>query len=134
MVEISIIEILIIISEAVWLIFPAYIANSSAVIFGGGAPVDLGHRFKDGNRIFGDGKTWFGFIGGTLAGIGFALGQILGTHSSFPDHFWGYGPLPNAFLLAVLIPIGALLGDLLGSFIKRRRGFKRGVQMPGLDM
>jgi len=132
--EISIIEVLIIISEGVWLIFPAYIANSSAVIFGHGAPVDCGANFRDGKRIFGNGKTWFGFIGGTLAGIAFSFGQILGAGIQYPDHFWGYGPLPNAIIVAILIPLGALLGDLLGSFIKRRYGLNRGDKIVGLDI
>jgi CDP-2,3-bis-(O-geranylgeranyl)-sn-glycerol synthase len=132
--QISIIELLIIISEAVWVIFPAYIANSSAVIFGGGKPVDFGRNYRDGRRIFGGGKTWCGFFGGILAGVGFGFGQIICTWFSFPNHFWGYGTAPNAFFIAVLIPLGALLGDLLGSFIKRRRGLTRGEKMVGLDI
>ena len=134
MADISILEILIIISEGVWLIFPAYIANSSAVLFGHGKPVDMGRKMKDGRRIFCDGKTWYGLLGGTLAGIAFGFGQILGSGIQYPKHHWGYGPVPNAYLIAVLIPVGALLGDLLGSFIKRRLGHKRGEQIFGLDI
>ena len=115
MAEISIIEILIIISEGVWVIFPAYIANSSAVLFGHGKPVDMGRKLSDGYRIFGDGKTWYGLLGGVLAGIAFGFGQILGSGIQYPKHHWGYGPVPNAYLIAILIPLGALLGDLLGS-------------------
>ena len=132
--EISIIEVLIIISEGVWLIFPAYIANSSAVLFGRGRPVDMGRKLSDGRRIFGDGKTWYGLLGGSLAGIAFGFGQILGSGIQYPIHHWGYGPVPNAYLIAILIPIGALLGDLFGSFIKRRLGRKRGEQMSILDI
>lgn len=134
MAEISIIEILIIISEGVWLIFPAYIANSSAVLFGHGRPVDMGRKLSDGRRIFGDGKTWYGLLGGSLAGIAFGFGQILGSGIQYPDHHWGYGPVPNAYLIAILIPVGALFGDLLGSFIKRRQGKKRGEQTAFLDI
>jgi CDP-2,3-bis-(O-geranylgeranyl)-sn-glycerol synthase len=132
--EISAIEILIIISEGVWLIFPAYIANSSAVLFGHGAPVDFGRKFNDGRRIFGDGKTWYGLLGGSLAGIAFGFGQILGSGIQYPKHHWGYGPEPNAYLIAILIPVGALFGDLLGSFIKRRMGRSRGQQVVLLDI
>ena len=130
----TIIQILIIISEGVWLIFPAYIANSSAVLFGHGKPVDMGKNFRDGRRIFGDGKTWYGLLGGTLAGVAFGFGQILGSGIQYPEHHWGYGPAPNAYLIAVLIPLGALMGDLLGSFIKRRLGHKRGERMAVLDI
>lgn len=134
MADISTLEILIIISEGVWLIFPAYIANSSAVLFGHGKPVDMGRKMKDGRRIFGDGKTWYGLLGGTLAGVAFGFSQILGSGIQYPIHHWGYGPVPNAYLIAVLIPLGALLGDLLGSFIKRRLGRNRGEQMVLLDI
>jgi CDP-2,3-bis-(O-geranylgeranyl)-sn-glycerol synthase len=37
-------------------------------------------------------------------------------------------------LIAILIPLGALLGDLLGSFIKRRRGLGRGDKIAFLDI
>ncbi len=134
MAEISLIEILIIISEAVWIIFPAYIANSSAVIFGHGQPVDLGGKYHDGRPIFGDGKTWFGLLGGSLAGIAFGFGQIVCVGFRYPIHHWGYGPAPNAYLIAILIPVGALLGDILGSFIKRRLGKARGEHMRFLDI
>lgn len=134
MAEISTIEILIIISEGVWLIFPAYIANSSAVLFGHGAPVDFGRKFNDGRRIFGDGKTWYGLLGGSLAGIAFGFGQILGSGIQYPKHHWGYGLEPNAYFIAILIPVGALFGDLLGSFIKRRMGRSRGQQVVLLDI
>ena len=134
MVEIDILQVLVIISEGVWVIFPAYIANSSAVIFGHGNPIDFGKKLRDQSRIFGDGKTWYGLVGGILAGIAFGFGQILGSGLRFPEHHWGYGPSPNAYLVAILIPIGALLGDLLGSFIKRRRGLGRGEKIAFLDI
>lgn len=134
MFEITILEILIIISEAVWIIFPAYIANSSAVIFGHGTPVDFGRKLGDGRRVFGNGKTWYGLLGGTLAGVAFGFGEILGSSIQYPNHHWGYGPSPNAYFIALLIPLGALLGDLLGSFIKRRYGLTRGESIPFLDI
>jgi CDP-2,3-bis-(O-geranylgeranyl)-sn-glycerol synthase len=127
-------EILIIISEGIWLIFPAYIANSSAVLFGGGTAVDFGFVCKDGRRLFGAGKTWRGFMGGTLAGVAFGFGEIISASNSYPGDFGGYGPLPNAVLIAILIPLGALVGDLLGSYIKRRMGLNRGQQMTFLDI
>ena len=51
-----------IILQALWLILPAYVANASAVLVGGGTPVDSGKNWKDGKRILGDGKTWRGFF------------------------------------------------------------------------
>jgi len=40
----------------------------------------------------------------------------------------------RAYIVAILIPLGALLGDLLGSFIKRRRGLGRGEKIVFLDI
>jgi len=46
------------VEDLLWLIIfilPAYFANSSPVILGGGAPIDLGRKAWDKKRIFGDG-------------------------------------------------------------------------------
>jgi len=59
----------------VWLMLPALIPNSAAVLFGGGGPMDLGKSWR-GKRVLGDGKTWRGFFGGSLAGAAFGLLQI----------------------------------------------------------
>ncbi|HDS59894.1 MAG TPA: CDP-archaeol synthase, partial [Thermoplasmatales archaeon] len=41
--------------EAVWLVLPAYLANASAVVLGGGTPIDFGKTWRD-KRLLGDGK------------------------------------------------------------------------------
>ena len=52
------------------LIMPAYLTNSGMMLFGkGGTPIDKGRLCKDGNRLFGPGKTLKGFILGPLFGI-----------------------------------------------------------------
>ncbi len=59
-----------------WIVYimPGYLANAGMLIWGGGPPMDLGHNWKDGKRIFGPGKTWRGFFGGALGfGIPIAL-------------------------------------------------------------
>ncbi|MBI5158591.1 CDP-2,3-bis-(O-geranylgeranyl)-sn-glycerol synthase [Candidatus Micrarchaeota archaeon] len=95
-------------------ILPAYVANASPVLFGGGAPVDLKGKFCDRKRVFGDGKTWRGLI------AGIACGSLVGVAETF---FFSN----NVFMLqGFLLSTGALAGDLLGSFIKRRSGIKRG--------
>ena len=102
------------IGQAMWFILPAYFANATPVILSGGPPLDLGKRFVDGYRIFGEGKTLYGFLSGLAAGslIGFLQGRAV-----------------VGFVLA----LGALIGDLIGSFIKRRLGMVRGEMAPGLD-
>lgn len=111
---------------AFWYILPAYVANASPVLVGGGKPVDGGRHWKDGRRIFGDGKTWRGLLGGTSLGTATGVVQYLITPKF-------YGDFRTAFLLAFLLSSGALLGDLIGSFFKRRANLPRGAPAIGLD-
>ncbi|MDK2913245.1 MAG: CDP-2,3-bis-(O-geranylgeranyl)-sn-glycerol synthase [Thermococcaceae archaeon] len=111
---------------AFWYILPAYFANASPVIVGGGRPIDGGRTWKDGRRLLGDGKTWRGFLGGVLIGTSVGLIQYFIT----PQF---YGSLENALKLAFLLSFGALIGDLVGSFIKRRANLPRGYPAIGLD-
>jgi CDP-2,3-bis-(O-geranylgeranyl)-sn-glycerol synthase len=133
MSENLILEVLIVVCQAFWITIPAYLPNSSAVIFGGGTPMDFGKSMKDGRRILGKGKTWAGFIGGTLAGFGIGLIQLMIAFNFDPETFWGFGSVPNAFLVIFLLACGAMFGDALGSFIKRRQGKEPGSPYPGLD-
>ncbi len=107
---------------------PAYVPNPVAALFGGGTPIDLGRNFSDGKRIFGDGKTWRGLITGILAGIATGFVLILAA-GRFPP-----ASLPEHTLLTVtLLATGALLGDLVKSFFKRRFGKERGAKWPIAD-
>ena len=59
---------------SIWLMLPAYLANTIASIVGGGPPIDGGRNWTlmwgcDGQRILGDGNTWNGLIGGTVGGL-----------------------------------------------------------------
>ncbi|MEM2250762.1 MAG: CDP-2,3-bis-(O-geranylgeranyl)-sn-glycerol synthase [Candidatus Hadarchaeales archaeon] len=109
------------VGEALWFILPAYFANASPVIFGGGRPIDGGRKFRDGRPIFGPGKTVRGFLGGL------SVGTIIGGFQTLTTN--DLELLPLAFLLS----LGALCGDLFGSFVKRRLGFERGRPFPLLD-
>jgi CDP-2,3-bis-(O-geranylgeranyl)-sn-glycerol synthase len=121
----------IIVAQAFWLILPAYIANASAVLVGSGTPIDFGKKWKDGKRILGDGKTWRGLIVGTLIGMigGFGLSisakYISMTNFSFVgvSDFYGF---PLMIPIVFSICFGALLGDIIESFFKRRIGRERG--------
>ena len=105
-------------------ILPAYIANASPTILGGGTPVDLGKNFIDGRRIFGDHKTIRGVISGIVMGT--LTGPFLYLIGLEPD-------ITNSFLRALLLSIGTHIGDLTGSFIKRRINLKPGESAPILD-
>ncbi|MCK5627831.1 CDP-2,3-bis-(O-geranylgeranyl)-sn-glycerol synthase [Candidatus Bathyarchaeota archaeon] len=109
----------ILIIEAFQFIFPAYCANALPVIFGGGRPLDFGKTFFDKKRILGNNKTLRGFI----------LGLTIGTAIGLVWHVLFAYPISYSFLL----PLGALLGDLAGSFLKRRLDIKPGGLMPIVD-
>ncbi len=114
-----------IIVTAIWLMLPAYISNPMAVVFGGGTPVDFGKYWRDGRRILGDGKTFRGLIGGTACGIIIGLIQMRIAPSL---------SLNNFTLTAVItLSFGALLGDIVKSFFKRRLGYTRGAKLPLID-
>jgi len=112
-------EIATLIIEALKFIFPAYCANAAPVIAGGGRPLDLGKNFLDGKPIFGKNKTFLGFF------FGLAIGVMVGLVESI---LFGYPPL-----FSVLSPLGALLGDLAGAFLKRRLGIAPGGLLPVID-
>ncbi len=134
------IQVVLYLGTALWLGLPAWFANGMPLIFGGGTPIDLGKNFRDGKRILGDGKTIRGFIAGLLSGIIVTYIQTLFIPQTL-DLIKEYTILtPNVYeiintnlLRGCLLSLGALFGDLLGSFIKRRRGMKRGEMFLGMD-
>jgi CDP-2,3-bis-(O-geranylgeranyl)-sn-glycerol synthase len=115
-------EITQLIVEALKFIFPAYCANATPVLAGGGTRMDFGKNFFDGKRVFGNNKTFRGFFFGW--GIGFGVGLVEGLVFGFQNY---------PVLFSLLIPAGALLGDLTGAFIKRRLGIKPGGLLPIVD-
>jgi CDP-2,3-bis-(O-geranylgeranyl)-sn-glycerol synthase len=116
---------------AFWAMLPAYVPNNAAVLFGGGPPID-GGRTLGGKRLLGDGKTWRGTVVGVAAGalLAVVLNRVRplldpAVPATLPE------PFPAAAVVA--LPAGAMLGDILASFVKRRLGRDRGAALPGLD-
>ncbi len=98
---------------------PSYVANAAPLLLGGGAPLDRGRNFFDGRRILGAHKTVRGLFAGIMAG------SLVGLAESSVD---------NRLLLGgVMIALGAVLGDLLGAFFKRRFRIKPGDPLPIMD-
>jgi CDP-2,3-bis-(O-geranylgeranyl)-sn-glycerol synthase len=133
-------ETLALIELAIWLGLPAWIANSMPVLFGGGRPIDGGRLYRDGRRILGDGKTIRGFIVGVFLGTLTGVGQYYAAPYLHPllelyvvvtpaMEYILFMTVPAAFLLS----LGALLGDMVGSFIKRRIDIKSGNPAIVLD-
>ena len=84
--------------------------------------MDFGKNFIDGKRVFGNNKTFRGFFFGW--GIGIFGGIVEGMVFGFQNY---------PILFAILIPLGALLGDLTGAFIKRRLDIAPGGLLPIVD-
>ncbi len=97
---------------------PLYVANSIPVVIHGKTPLDLNKKLWE-KPLFGKGKT----IIGTLAGItsGTLIAAILVLVS---PHLLTL--IPNYIELAFYLSLGAILGDLVKSFFKRRFGIKSG--------
>jgi CDP-2,3-bis-(O-geranylgeranyl)-sn-glycerol synthase len=77
-------------------------------------PIDFGLKFKK-KRLLGDGKTIEGFLIGLSAGL--ISTMVLGLD----------------FRVGFIVALASLAGDLIGSFIKRRLGLKRGEEVPLMD-
>ncbi len=129
----SAISILAEIIASLWLMLPAYIPNSAAVLFKGQTPMDFGKNFIDGRRILGKGKTWRGFLGGSITG--FIVGIIQNYLAAYLPQEWfpRFSTTLNFLGILLCLSFGAMMGDALGSFIKRRLGIKSGGRAFLLD-
>ena len=130
--------ILIACATTIYFILPAYFSNGAGLVFGGGIPVDFGKCDKNGVRWIGNGVTWRGLIGGTLIGtltgaiqgyLGPKIIEMLGQNLITPI----ITNIPEGIVIGFLLGFGALLGDAIGSFLKRRLGIGRGKPTPILD-
>ncbi|SEW12269.1 CDP-2,3-bis-(O-geranylgeranyl)-sn-glycerol synthase [Natrinema salifodinae] len=115
---------------AFWAMLPAYVPNNAAVLAGGGRPIDGGRTWGD-RRVLGDGKTWRGTAMGILAGV--ALATVLTLVADGVGAALGFDVPAFTPLAAIGLAAGAMLGDILASFLKRRTGRQRGAMFPGLD-
>lgn len=111
------------VAQLLLFILPAYIANATPVLFGGGMPVDFRRKFIDGERLLGDGKTWRGLLAGLC--FGSLTGLVESQSCSFAILPVSLCSL-NLLLLGFVLSLGTMLGDLAGSFIKRRMRIQRG--------
>lgn len=111
-----------------WFFLPAGAANFAPVLANPvpyfnrwKTPLDFGKSYH-GQRIFGDNKTWRGLTSGIIVGILVASAQYF---------VWVPPQLEDRSLLfflslGALLGFGALAGDAVESFAKRRAGVKPG--------
>lgn len=119
------------IAYALWFILPAYAANAIPVLVGGGRAIDGGTTLPDGRPIFGSHKTVRGFVAGVVAGTLTGAVQTVAFTLVAPSDF--VFPFQFSVLLGFLISMGALIGDLGHSFVKRRLRFVEGSPLPVAD-
>jgi len=107
-------------------LIPLYVTNAFALIFGGGKALDFGKTLF-GKELLGKGKTFRG----TFLGIAMGIISVFILSVIFP----GFTSMfhQDYLLAGSMICVGALFGDLVGSFIKRRAGVPRGGQILILD-
>lgn len=122
--DIALVQIGLLVLQSLWFIAPAYAANAFPPLLKGRKPVDNGAKFGK-YRVLGDGKT----IEGTLGGIGFGVfvGFIqIYFQKMIPSEI---GLMEMSIPAIFLLSVGAILGDLVNSFCKRRFGIQRGERV-----
>ena len=101
-------------------------------------PVDGGATLGDGKRLFGDNKTWKGFVSMPLGTAIAFIGLELLTRSSALVHdlcivdFQSGGFLTTGLGLGIFLGIAYCLAELPNSFIKRRLEIPPGQNVSGV--
>jgi CDP-2,3-bis-(O-geranylgeranyl)-sn-glycerol synthase len=136
-------EELLFIPQALYLMLPVYFANMSPVFFAKlfpkwDSPVDFGMKWKDGRPLFGKTKTWRGLLSGSLVSTLLACAlALLASYASLPylpDFGWSeYGTFSVVPVIGFAMGLGALIGDLVKSFFKRRLNKPSGERWFGPD-
>ncbi len=120
---------------SLWFLLPAALANAIPVLVAKmpvlekyNAPIDGGKKWR-GHDLLGPNKTWRGIIAGIIiATITLWVQQYLYINYDWAQYISAdvdYTTLP-VFILGPLFAIGALGGDAVESFFKRRRNIKSG--------
>jgi hypothetical protein len=122
--------------EVVWVFLPllgAFLAHAPVLRFGLlprlARPIDGGATFR-GRRIFGGNKTWRGAIVMTSGVVAAAclLAEVPAYWSKLPEGIQHSGP----FVFGLLLGLGAVVGELPNSFLKRQLDIGPGAQRGSL--
>ncbi len=125
--------------QAFYWILPAYFANMSPVIFAKlgllkplARPMDRG-RTMGGKELFGKNKTWRGLAAGIIGAT-----IISGLQAVMYDVPWFkeislLNYQSEWLVFGILMGAGAIIGDLIKSFFKRRLGIASGGVWPVFD-
>ncbi len=116
-------EILELFYQSIIFFLPAYIANAMPVI-ASGLKIYPSLAKPINKKWFGESKTYRGFVFGISGAIAVSFVQVLMGFYHINDPFvW----------VAFTLGFGALLGDLIKSFFKRRLKIKSGQPWPPFD-
>lgn len=129
--------------SALWLLLPAMVANMMPIwakyihwLDYFDTPIDRGKLVR-GKPLFGRNKTYRGLLSGLVIAVVVGLAQGLLAHSFtwFRALEFNANPmnLSSYVLLAVLLGLGALLGDIFESMIKRQLNVAPGAQFFPFD-
>ncbi|MFH1399382.1 MAG: CDP-archaeol synthase [Candidatus Woesearchaeota archaeon] len=125
--------------KILWYMLPAYVANSMPIyakaIFGKrfDTAVDFGKRWH-GKPIFGSHKTFRGFVSGIAGAVVCVVLQagLVAYPAISAINLVDYSKI-NLVWYGFLIGFGALLGDAVKSFFKRRVNIKPGASWKPWD-
>ncbi len=113
---------------AFWFILPAYLANMAPVLVPDwlklrNVRLDLGKNWSDGRPVLGNHKSLHGLIVSVL--LGAATGLVL--ELACESYAWNFCiGVPSGWKVGALLGLGAIVGDSVKSFFKRRFNHKPG--------
>lgn len=123
--------------QALFFAIPIMVANMAPVLAKVvpflNRPIDGGRLYK-GQPILGSHKTWRGLIAACLGGMAAIYAQAAYVqaypHSALPLIDYRQ---PGIYLVGFLMGFGAIVGDAVKSFLKRRVGKPSGAAWPPFD-
>lgn len=111
--------------SSIYLILPAYFANMCPV-FAGKLGLPLGQPINE--KMFGKNKTWRGFYAGFIGALLVLTIQTFLAQSGYMTSYSILDYTPNLIpIYAFALGIGAITGDSIKSFFKRRLKIKAGA-------
>ena len=94
--------------------------------------MDFGKTFFDGKPLLGAHKTFRGFLAGIIVGTFVGLVQTVIYEQVLFQYEYGY-QFQYTIFLGFALSLGALSGDLIESFVKRRLNRSPGSSLPVAD-
>ena len=132
-------DIILLILQSIYFAIPAYLANMAPVIVKKyrfleslNKPIDQNMIFVDKKPLFGSHKTYRGLFVAILFGILAAYLQRLLLQIPFFSRI-SILDYSNPLLIGFLLGLGAILGDLIKSFFKRRVSIQPGKKFIPFD-